>query len=76
MSCRPPSPQRLEAITCRFQAVLERQFTSALGDGDHSQLLHCLETYFLIGRREAAEDLFRTSFVRPYMEQVRRTELL
>ena len=63
--------QRLEVITGQFQAVLEHQFTSALRDGDHSQLLHCLETYFLIGQREAVENLFRVSFVRPYMEQVR-----
>lgn len=66
--------QRLEIITNQFQIVLEHQFTLALRDGDHSQLRHCLETYFLIGRREAAEELFRVSIVRPYMEQVSRTE--
>ena len=59
------------SITERFQSLLENLFINSLSQKDHQQLLHTLETYCLVCCQSSAEELFRNTFVRPYMEQVK-----
>ena len=58
------------AITECFQKILEEMLTQALDEKNHELLLHALETYVLICRQDAAEELFRNYIVLPNMNEV------
>ena len=58
------------SITERFQQLLEAWFVTSLETRDRVELQRCLETYSLVSKQQAAEELFLTTVVAPYMNQV------
>ena len=66
----PPSIQRIATITATLQNSLEESFRGSLEKGDRDGLTRCLQTYTSINRQEAAESMFQSTIVRPYMEKV------
>ena len=66
----PPSIQRIATITATLQNSLEESFRGSLEKGDRDGLTRCLQTYTSINRQEAAESMFQSTIVHPYMEKV------
>ena len=62
--------QEMMAVTEHFQSMLELWFTSSLQSKNHVELLHCLETYALVTRQHAAEQMFQGTVIQPYVSQV------
>ena len=69
-------------ITSRLQSKLEQSLSAGLdqqqggggGGGDAEELLgRVLQTYSSISRQEAAESMFQSQVVRPYLDEVSQT---
>jgi hypothetical protein len=61
---------RIQHITDVLYSSLEQVFCSGLREVDRVRLYNCLHTYSTINQQKIAEDVFRTVFVRPCVEEV------
>ena len=66
----PSPPQRIATITSTLQSHLEDSFRTSLEQGDREGLTRSLQTYTTISRQQAAEGMFQSLIVHPYMEKV------
>lgn len=65
--------QRIAVITSTLQEWLEMSFRAGLEGGHREALTRTLQTYATIGRQQAAQSMFQSLIVHPYMEKVERT---
>ncbi|XP_064402845.1 conserved oligomeric Golgi complex subunit 2-like isoform X2 [Halichondria panicea] len=70
------SNERISGITQSVQLWLESSFRAGLAREDRGALISCLQTYNLIGRHEAAEAMFRTTIIHPYIDKLVTTKNL
>ena len=61
---------RISHITATLQNHLQDTFRSSLEHKDRESLIQSLQTYASISRQNAAQEMFQSVFVLPYMEQV------
>ena len=76
MSCCAESPfvqtmeQRIARIETMMKDILEKLFVESVTKKEEDIIANCLRTYVAIDRIHEAEDLFKSSFVLPFLSTV------